>query len=187
MLRGYSVGFSNSVGTIPDESLHRLVIAGRADSSYALVKMLWRISPTPEFIPLCRYVIHITAWAVSIQSAKELAHHIEADSVDFPIYYRVLVLDSLREVHTLSGLREDQAQLKEIRTELQSLYEMNMCQLVDAQVILNLTMAQHHFRVGDISSKDDPTVKQEKIDAGIQRDKYLNRAQSIAVGRPDLE
>ena len=173
---------------ISDESLHRLVIAGRADSSYALVKMLWRISPTPEFIPLCRYVIHITAWAVSIQSAKELAHHIEADSVDFPIDYRVLVLDSLREVHTLSGLREDQAQLKEIRTELQSLYEMNMCQLVDAQVILNLTMAQHHnFRVGDISSKDDPTVKQEKIDAGIQRDKYLNRAQSIAVGRPDLE
>lgn len=160
---------------IAEESLHRMIIAGRAQSSYELMTLLWTISPTKDFVPLCRYIIHITVWAVGIEPAFTLVRALHQATFDMDQDIQILVLDTLREVHTLSGLASDFEALKKIEQQLLQFHNDGLCERIDAKVALELVKARWY------NYSNLPP-----IEAGLQRDFHLNSAINMAEGHNEL-
>ena len=115
LLQNYiKLSSDESFTKIVEESLHRMIIAGRSYPSYELMNLLWKIAPIEELVGLCRYAVHITVWSVGIKPALLLAQSLYKGASNMSIDARVLALDALREVHTLSGLSEDIIALKKV-------------------------------------------------------------------------
>ena len=153
-----------SLTSIADESIQRMVIAGRATASFALMEMLWRTCPCPGLVSLCRKVIHITVWAVGIEDARRLSKQLCEDSQTMSLDEQVVALDARREVCTLSGLQADRTELKSILEKLMSI-SIDDVESHGAKVVLSLTHARQCHR--PLDGVDDVTVR------GRLRDEHL--------------
>jgi hypothetical protein len=170
----------NRLAMASEESLHRMVIAGRAQAVYELVSMLWVLSPTSAFVPQVRSVIHITAWAVGIDEAKELAHSLHKHTQKMSISEQVVGLDAMREVHILSGLASDMEVLEPIQLHLEDRMNRSADEKlsVEAQVLLIMIKARNHI----IDSADKVPLSV----AYKRREEYFQEAVALSIDRLDL-
>ena len=161
---------------IAEESIQRMVIAGRAKAAFDLMETLWTVRPCALLVDLCRKVIHIAVWAVGIEEARRFAKRLSEDSAEMSVDERVIALEAYREVCTLSGLRFDRETLTQILSELEAV-TLDIVQTDGAKVILNLIEARKCNRL----------KKTEEVQhSGPLRDRYLNAAMEAAGDSSNL-
>ncbi|MAA79661.1 MAG: hypothetical protein CL916_10410 [Deltaproteobacteria bacterium] len=163
-------GGVENLARLTDDAIHRLVLAGRANTVKDIMVMLRRVSPTKEFVQLCCYVINIVAWTISVKEASELAEELRKDTETMSASAQIQAWNSIRDICYLSGLQSDILRAKEIEKTIVDLFDQEDIKQPICHVIVQLLYARK------ANTKKD----------GMAREKHLDAAKESAHGDSSL-
>ena len=161
---------SSSFVMLVEDSVHRLVISGRVHAAMELVQLIRRVAALDSFVPLFCDVISITAWALSIPKAYNMAQELITDVDTLSVTYQIQAFDIMREICQLSGLASDLEYAEELEKTIEHLYTKHDNHQPTTVVIIELLYARRANKAKD----------------GLARETHLKRAQTNAEGNPSL-
>lgn len=156
--------------SLADDAVHRLVIAGRVQAATELIQLVRMVAPLDSLVPLLCTVINITAWALDIPQAYEMANDLVHNQGQLSLASQIQAFDIMREVCQLSGLATDLQYAHALETKLEELYNAHDNHSPTSIVIVELLYAR----------------RANKLKDGLKREEHLVRAEKYAQGNASL-